>query len=123
MPLFERAGMKVNPWVFFPSAVLILVFVALGATIPAAMEAAFQAIQAFIVEKLGWFYIVSVAFFLGFVGWLFFSRYGSIKLGKDDDEPDYNRVTWFAMLFSAGVGIGAPVLQRRRTDHSFRSAT
>ena len=98
--------MKVNPWVFFPSAALILLFLVLGAAFPTVTEVAFREIQGFIVEKLGWLYTSAVAFFLGFVVWLFFSRYGSIKLGKDDDEPDYNRLTWFAMLFSAGVGIG-----------------
>ena len=37
---------------------------------------------------------------------LIVSKYGSIRLGKDDDEPDYSYMTWFAMLFSAGMGIG-----------------
>src|SRR5699024_5657260 len=41
-----------------------------------------------------------------FVIYLAFSKYGNIKLGKDDDEPEYSRISWFAMLFSAGMGIG-----------------
>jgi len=98
--------MKVNPPVFFVSSGLIALFVALGVGWTDTVTAAFAALQDGIVGRLGWFYIASVAFFLGFVLWLLVSRYGSVRLGKEDDEPEYNRVTWFAMLFSAGMGIG-----------------
>lgn len=64
------------------------------------------AIQGFIIEKFGWFYLLSATFFLIFSVGLIFSRYGNIKLGKDDDEPQYSYLTWFGMLFSAGMGIG-----------------
>ena len=64
------------------------------------------AIQAALVSKFGWFYIISVSIFLGIAIFLIVSKYGSIRLGKDDDEPDYSYMTWFAMLFSAGMGIG-----------------
>ncbi|WP_305926869.1 glycine betaine transporter OpuD [Bacillus mycoides] len=63
-------------------------------------------IQAALVSKFGWFYIISVSIFLGIAIFLIVSKYGSIRLGKDDDEPDYSYMTWFAMLFSAGMGIG-----------------
>ncbi|MDM5157305.1 BCCT family transporter [Bacillus sp. DX1.1] len=64
------------------------------------------AIQTVLVSKFGWFYIISVSIFLGITIFLIVSKYGSIRLGKDDDEPDYSYMTWFAMLFSAGMGIG-----------------
>ncbi|AWC34585.1 glycine betaine transporter OpuD [Bacillus cytotoxicus] len=64
------------------------------------------AIQHVLVSKFGWFYIISVSIFLGISIFLIVSKYGSIRLGKDDDEPDYSYLTWFAMLFSAGMGIG-----------------
>jgi len=38
--------------------------------------------------------------------WLFFSRYSSLKLGKEDDQPDFSDATWFMMLFSCGIGVG-----------------
>ena len=53
-----------------------------------------------------WFYIASVAGFLVFALFLMLSRYGDVKLGPDDSEPDYSYLSWFAMLFSAGMGIG-----------------
>ncbi|OAS86544.1 MULTISPECIES: glycine betaine uptake BCCT transporter [Metabacillus] len=64
------------------------------------------AIQAFIIEKFGWFYLLTATFFLIFAISLIFSKYGNVKLGKDTDEPEFSYLSWFAMLFSAGMGIG-----------------
>ncbi len=98
--------MKINPIVFYISASVIALFVLLGALASNEMSNAFAYIQNGIVENFGWFYIVSVAFFLVFVLWLMVSPYGKVRLGKDDEEPHYSYLTWFAMLFSAGMGIG-----------------
>lgn len=56
--------------------------------------------------NFGWFYMLLMAAFVGFSLFLAFSRYGKIKLGKDDDEPEFSFTSWFFMLFSAGMGIG-----------------
>lgn len=66
----------------------------------------FSAINAWVVHTAGWFYVLAVALFLLFVVILAFSSYGHIKLGPDHSEPDYSFISWFAMLFSAGMGIG-----------------
>ncbi|WP_078409327.1 glycine betaine uptake BCCT transporter [Priestia abyssalis] len=63
-------------------------------------------VHSFIIEKFGWYYLLAASLFLIFTLFLAFSKYGNIKLGKDDDEPQYSYLTWFAMLFSAGMGIG-----------------
>lgn len=63
-------------------------------------------VQSFIIEKFGWFYLLSATAFLVFALSLIFTKYGNIKLGKDTDEAEYGNLTWFAMLFSAGMGIG-----------------
>jgi choline/glycine/proline betaine transport protein len=97
---------KSNPWVFFISAGVIVLFVLFGAAAPEFTGRVFGHIQDLIVVRLGWFYVVSVAFFLVFVLWLFISPYGNIRLGKDEERPQYTLPTWFAMLFSAGMGIG-----------------
>jgi choline/glycine/proline betaine transport protein len=102
----EKYGLKLNPWVFGPSAALIVLFVLLGVLMPRRVEVAFTAAQAFIVQTFGWFYIASVGFFLFFVLWLMISRYGDVRLGPDDSRPEYRFGTWLAMLFSAGMGIG-----------------
>src|SRR5699024_3239510 len=64
------------------------------------------AAQNFLQQRFGWFYLISASVILIFSIYLAFSKYGNMKLGKLDDEPEYSRISWFAMLFSAGMGIG-----------------
>src|SRR5690606_25153026 len=74
--------------------------------VPAKAQAMFNTIQACILDNASWFYILTVAIILLAVIFVAISRYGDIKLGPDHSQPDYRDVTWFAMLFSAGMGIG-----------------
>ncbi len=104
--LAEKLGLKANPVVFFSAAAFILVFVIFSATFTDAASKGFDAILAFITTNFGWLYILSVAIFLGFCVWLCLSRYGSVRLGPDDARPKYTYLTWFSMLFAAGMGIG-----------------
>ena len=60
----------------------------------------------FIISTLDWFYVLVVTLALFFVFWLLVSRFGDVKLGKDDDEPDFSTFSWICMLFSAGLGSG-----------------
>jgi choline/glycine/proline betaine transport protein len=60
----------------------------------------------FIIGTLDWFYVLVVNLALFFVFWLLMSRFGDVKLGKDDDEPDFSTFSWICMLFSAGLGSG-----------------
>lgn len=96
----------INKTVSFTAGGLIVLFVLLASVFTEPFGERISALQSAIVGNFGWFYILSVAGFLLFAFWLFFSPYGSIKLGKDDDEPEFSYLTWFAMLFSAGMGIG-----------------
>jgi choline/glycine/proline betaine transport protein len=92
--------------VFFISAALILLVCIYGAGFSEHAAVTFNALQNWLTTNFGWFYMASIAFFFGFVVYLAFSRFASIKLGPDDSEPDYTYLSWFAMLFSAGMGIG-----------------
>jgi len=105
-PVERALRMKVNPPVFFISAGLILIFALFGAVFPQRAERLFATVQAAIIMDFGWFYILAVAGFLFFVLFLMISRYGDVKLGPDESEAEYSYVSWFAMLFSAGMGIG-----------------
>src|SRR5699024_7851335 len=96
---------KVTP-VFYASLLLSLIFIAWGGAAPKNLDKVSSAAQAFLQEHFGWFYLISASIILIFAIYLAFSKYGDIKLGKDDDEPEYSRFSWFAMLFSAGMGIG-----------------
>lgn len=103
--------MKKTTPVFIVSIIVAVLFIIWG-VLPASMlgDASLNAvtgdIQSFIVDKFGWFYLLTATFFLLFSVILIFTKYGRIKLGKDTDEPEYGYLTWFAMLFSAGMGIG-----------------
>ncbi|MBU0554932.1 MAG: BCCT family transporter [Alphaproteobacteria bacterium] len=98
--------MQVNPPVFFVSAALILAFALFGSLFAEQAGKLFTALQTIIIIDFGWFYVLAVAGFLLFVLVLMMSRYGDVKLGPDDCEPEYSYLSWFAMLFSAGMGIG-----------------
>ena len=58
-----------------------------------------------IIANLSWFYMIVTSLFLGFCIWLAFSRYGKIRLGKDDERPEFGWFSWVAMLFQAGMGL------------------
>lgn len=102
----ERLGLRVNPQVFFPSTALIFAVLLFATLFTETASTAFSAVQSTIIDTFGWFYTVSVAVYVLFILGLCVSRYGSVKLGPDDAEPDYSYTAWFAMLFSAGMGIG-----------------
>ncbi|KAB8139089.1 BCCT family transporter [Gracilibacillus oryzae] len=63
-------------------------------------------IQGFLVTRFGWFYLLVATGFVILAIFLIVSKYGNIVLGKDGDKPEYSYITWFGMLFSAGMGIG-----------------
>ncbi|WP_078543361.1 glycine betaine uptake BCCT transporter [Litchfieldia alkalitelluris] len=92
--------------VFWISIVIAILFVIWGVAFPASLENAMGIAQGFFLVNFGWFYQLTATFFLIFALFLIFSKYGKIKLGKDTDKPEFKNVTWFAMLFSAGMGIG-----------------
>ena len=66
----------------------------------------YTAIRGWIEASLSWYYILVIVGLTLFCLFLMFSRYGSIRLGDDDSRPEFSNFSWFAMLFSAGVGIG-----------------
>ena len=102
----EAPGTSMNRPVFLISALLIICFSIYGSVFNEHASASFLSIQKFLVENFGWFYMGVVALFFLFILYMAFSRYGSIRLGPDDSEPDYSYFTWTAMLFSAGIGVG-----------------
>ncbi|MCB1169276.1 MAG: BCCT family transporter, partial [Leptospiraceae bacterium] len=106
MKIFNRYGLHLNPYVSVLSAALIFIFVSLGVSMPNTMKDYFGHVQDFIGTNMGWFYILCVGFYVIFVIWLYFSPYGRIRLGPDDEKPQFSYMSWFAMLFSAGMGIG-----------------
>ena len=91
--------------VFIPAVVVTLLLVVGTISNPDLAGEVFSETLAFITTNFGWFYMLSVAFFLVFIVGIAMTPWGSIKLGPDHAEPQYSFPAWFAMLFSAGYGI------------------
>lgn len=101
------SGQTINPPVFFSSALLILLLVGYTVVFPDDANSRFSHLQSSIMTNASWFYVMAVALILLCVACLGLSRrYGDIKLGPDHAEPAFSFGSWFAMLFSAGMGIG-----------------
>lgn len=91
---------------FVLSLIIVLVIVVFGVISPTLFAQAATKVLTFTTTNFGWFYLIVTLGFLTFCLFLAFSKYGQITLGEDDDEPEFSLPTWFAMLFSAGMGIG-----------------
>lgn len=93
-------------WVLGPAGAVAVLFSAFALLFPSQAETFFGTIQAAIVNGFSWYYVLITAFFVAFCLFLGFSRFGDIKLGRDDDEPEFSNLAWFSLLFAAGMGIG-----------------
>lgn len=102
----RRPLFKANKAVFFPSAALIAFFVVLVILNHDSSQAFFAAAQDRIATDFGWFFTLTANLMLVFTIYLAFSRFGRIRLGGADAQPDFTWTAWFSMLFSAGMGIG-----------------
>jgi len=105
-PVLSSIKYFINPTVFFSAIVIIWSFVIWCAADRANASEVLAETQSFAVKYFGWFYICSLIIFGAFSLYLTCSKYGDIKLGPEDEEPKYSLMTWFSMLFSAGIGAG-----------------
>jgi choline/glycine/proline betaine transport protein len=92
--------------VFYPSAIIILLFIILTLGIGEPMEEVFNTVQNGMADYAGWFFVLAVNIFVAVGLYMAFSRFGDIRLGGRDAKPEFSTFAWFAMLFSAGMGIG-----------------
>ncbi|MFO7798352.1 BCCT family transporter [Rhodohalobacter sp.] len=109
-PESEKTGINrlfdIHKPVFWPSVILITILIAGTLIAGEAAEETFSSIQSGVTEWASWLFVAAVNIFIGFALYFAFSKYGSIRLGGEDAEPDFSTMAWFAMLFSAGMGIG-----------------
>ncbi|MCW2536179.1 MAG: Choline/carnitine/betaine transporter [Modestobacter sp.] len=101
----EGAG-QLDTVVFGVAAVLALAFVAWGFLSPTGLGSASGSALTWIEQDLGWLFVLLASGFVVFVLWLAASRYGRIPLGRDGERPEFRSISWVAMMFSAGMGIG-----------------
>ncbi|MCC5958471.1 MAG: BCCT family transporter [Rhodobacteraceae bacterium] len=92
--------------VFRVSAAIILVFVTAAAIAPDAVGQTALVVLNVTASNLGWMYLLVITVFVGFVLFLGVSRFGSIRLGAEDEPAEFSFSSWLAMIFSAGMGVG-----------------
>lgn len=109
--------------VFWYAVIICVAIVLWGSLFPDQLNQITAQATAFIYNHFGWFYMFVIVTMIGFCIFLMFSKFGQIKLGKDEDEPDFSLPAWFAMLFSAGMGIGLMFFTTAETiSHAFISS-
>ncbi|OUD81012.1 Glycine betaine transporter BetP [Clavibacter michiganensis subsp. michiganensis] len=104
--LYEPEHPKIDRLVFGVTAVLAVGFVVWGIVSTDGLATITGTAQSWVINQTGWLFVLAASFFVIFVIWLAASRYGRIKLGADDEKPQFKTVSWIAMMFSAGMGIG-----------------
>ena len=102
----QKGDNTLNKRVFFTSSIFILVLTIISSIWPNNIEQFFKSIQAWLITNTGWIYVLAVGITLFLTIWMMVSRLGDIKLGPDHSQPEFNDLSWYAMLFSAGMGIG-----------------
>lgn len=107
-------------WIALSICALIVLW---GMIDPKNLKDSTQAITTYISEYFGWYYLLIIMVFLAFCIYLIFSRIGKLRLGKDNERPEYSTASWFAMLFSAGMGMGLVFWTTAEPiSHAFKSS-
>ena len=103
---WQGFGFDINPPVFIIAGGLIVLFVVLTLIFPDSAFEVFTDVRTGVSDWFDWLFILAVNFFIIFMVYLAISKYGAIRLGGVDGEKEFSDISWIAMLFSAGMGIG-----------------
>ncbi len=104
---FESNSKIAIDWIVFGiTGAIAVAFIAWGFFSTPTLKSASGSAQSWVITNTGWFFVLASSFFVLFVLWLAASKFGKIPLGADDEKPEFNTVSWIAMMFSAGMGIG-----------------
>ncbi|WP_336939025.1 BCCT family transporter [Acinetobacter modestus] len=95
-----------NPTVSIGAKLLLFVFISFCIFQEKQAGKYFELIATALLQNAKWFLLLLATFLLGFLIYLCMSRFGHIRLGKDNDKPEYSNIAWISMLFSCGMGIG-----------------
>lgn len=99
-------GFDLHPWVTFIAAGLIIIFIALTLGFREQSSEIYSSALNIIGSSFGWLYIIAANIFIIFMGYVALGRFGKIRIGGPDARPEFSTWSWFAMLMSAGMGIG-----------------
>lgn len=92
--------------VFFWTLVIAVGVIIFGSVYSSILGEISAAFMSWVSHYFGWLYILSIVAFIGFCLWMAFGKYGKVKLGKEEDKPEFSTFSWFAMLFCGSTGIG-----------------
>ena len=108
MPLskFIEKQTSFNPLVIGATLFFVVLLVAMILIAPEQTQTLLNAAKSGIFANFSWFYVLAFSAFLGFLVILSVSSLGNIKLGNDEEEPEFGFLSWLAMLFAAGMGVG-----------------
>ncbi|WP_425540459.1 BCCT family transporter [Rhodococcus opacus] len=102
----KRVGVRTDHVVFSAAAAAVSAIVVWGLVAPDNLDSTTGKALDWLVTDMGWLFVLSASGFVLFSLWLAFSKFGHIPLGKDGEKPEFRTVSWIAMMFSAGMGIG-----------------
>ena len=102
----QKWGFDLHPVVAPVSGIIVILFIALTLANKQQASKVFNATLTTIADYGGWFYILVANIFLGLILYFAFSKFGRIRLGGQNAKPEFSTFAWFAMLLSAGMGIG-----------------
>ncbi|AHK29487.1 choline transporter [Rhodococcus sp. SC4] len=102
----KRVGVRTDRVVFSAAAAAVSAIVVWGLVAPDNLDSTTGKALDWLVTDMGWLFVLSASGFVLFSLWLAFSKFGQIPLGKDGEQPEFRTVSWIAMMFSAGMGIG-----------------
>nr|WP_197684238.1 BCCT family transporter [Vaginimicrobium propionicum] len=101
-----EAKKGIDWWVFGIAAVMVAAFIAWGVVSPKSVGKVGSAALSGVMKNFGWLFVLAASIFVIYVIWVAVSRLGAIPLGKDDEKPQYRTLSWIAMMFATGMGIG-----------------
>lgn len=101
-----RATSTLKAPIFVPTVFFVAMVTVFCAVFPQQAQSVLNAVKQQVFANFSWFYILAGSIFFLFLAFLCVSRLGDIRLGSETDEPEFNFLSWIAMLFAAGMGIG-----------------
>ncbi|WP_082399654.1 BCCT family transporter [Gordonia phthalatica] len=102
----DQGPARMDWWIFGTVAAVCVAFIAWGFVSSDSLASSAQSLLDWLLVNVGWVFVIVSTTLVVFVLWLAFSKYGKIPLGADDEKPEFRTVSWIAMMFSAGMGIG-----------------
>ncbi len=106
MPASTKTTSARRQFVFVVSLAIVLLFVLIGILVPTELDALTGRLHEIVIREVGWGYLLAAFVFLIFSLYMALGPYGRLRLGNDNEKPQYSYFGWFSMLFAAGMGIG-----------------